>query len=99
MIILMARPWCHPETGVWYLRSRLPADLAKPLGGQKATFEVGRCSDHRQARPALQGVAPHEGNAPLEAAQREKTRKSDLHLAADHDLIAALHSSLETLIA
>jgi hypothetical protein len=40
VIILMARPWCHPDTGVRYLRSRLPADLAKSLGGQKATFEV-----------------------------------------------------------
>jgi hypothetical protein len=40
VIILMAQPWCHPETGVWYLRYRLPADLAKSLGGQKATFEV-----------------------------------------------------------
>ena len=40
MIILMSRPWCHPATGVWYLRSRLPADLAKSLGGQRATFAV-----------------------------------------------------------
>jgi len=40
VIILMSRPWCHPETGVWYLRSRLPADLSKSLGGQRATFEV-----------------------------------------------------------
>jgi hypothetical protein len=31
----MSRPWCHPETGVWYLRSRLPAALAKSLGGQR----------------------------------------------------------------
>jgi integrase len=41
MVISMARPWRHPETGAWYFRGRVPADLLDKLGGQKLTVRVG----------------------------------------------------------
>jgi integrase len=40
MIIAMSRPWRHPVTGMFYFRSRLPADLKKVVAGQSLTVEV-----------------------------------------------------------
>src|SRR5262245_30401786 len=40
MIIAMSRPWRHPDTGVFYFRSRLPADLKTVVAGRKVTVEV-----------------------------------------------------------
>ncbi|HZH52719.1 MAG TPA: DUF6538 domain-containing protein [Microvirga sp.] len=41
MVISMSQPWKHPETGVWYFRGRVPADLKEKLAGQKLTIRVG----------------------------------------------------------
>jgi hypothetical protein len=35
MIIAMSRPWRHPDTGVFYFRSRLPADLKTTVAGRR----------------------------------------------------------------
>lgn len=32
MVLSMARPWKHPDTGVFYLRRRVPADLVPAVG-------------------------------------------------------------------
>ena len=40
MIIPMSRPWCHPVTGVWYFRGRVPSDLTKAVAGQRISVEV-----------------------------------------------------------
>jgi hypothetical protein len=40
MIIAMSRPWRHPDTGVFYFRSRLPAVLKTTVAGRKVTVEV-----------------------------------------------------------
>jgi Domain of unknown function (DUF6538) len=40
MIIVMSRPWRHPDTGVFYFRSRLPADLKKVVAGRSLTVDV-----------------------------------------------------------
>jgi integrase len=36
----MSQPWQHPETGVWYFRGRVPADLQERLIGQKLSLRV-----------------------------------------------------------
>ena len=44
MIIPMTRPWRHPQTGVWYFRCRLPADLAHKVRGQSVSITVAGIS-------------------------------------------------------
>jgi len=40
VIIAMSRPWRHPETDVFYFRSRLPADLREVVAGGSLTVDV-----------------------------------------------------------
>ena len=40
MIIPMSRPWRHPDKGVFYFRSRLPADLKEAVAGRSLTVDV-----------------------------------------------------------
>ena len=40
MIIVMANPWKHPQTGTFYYRGRVPADLSKQLKGQTVNVTV-----------------------------------------------------------
>jgi hypothetical protein len=40
VIIAMSRPWRHPDTGVFYFRSRLPADLKKVVAGWSLIVDV-----------------------------------------------------------
>ncbi len=40
MIIGMSRPWRHPQTGSFYYRARLPAELAATHHGSSITVEV-----------------------------------------------------------
>lgn len=40
MIVRMSQPWQHPQTGQFYYRGRLPADLVRPLTGQTICVEV-----------------------------------------------------------
>jgi len=66
MIIGMARPWRHPQTGVFYYRARLPAELISThrgssisidVAGSPATVKLGqvvkvslRTKDNKEAR-------------------------------------------------
>src|SRR5262245_30610995 len=36
----MSRPWCHPKTGVWYYRGRMPSDLTAAAAGERLVVEV-----------------------------------------------------------
>ncbi len=36
----MARPWRHPKSGVWYFRSRLPADLKDRADGRTVRINI-----------------------------------------------------------
>jgi hypothetical protein len=47
---------------VWYLRCRLPADLAKSHGGPKATFEVAGTESTVNLAPILM-VSPRTKDA------------------------------------
>jgi hypothetical protein len=42
VIIQMSRPWQHPQTGVWYFRSRVPADLKGRAVGRTVSVNIGR---------------------------------------------------------
>ncbi|MEZ0306175.1 MAG: DUF6538 domain-containing protein [Hyphomicrobiaceae bacterium] len=53
MIIQMSRPWCHPETGVWYFRSRVPTDLTEVASGQKVTVEVAGSTSTVKLAPTI----------------------------------------------
>ncbi|MBB4041809.1 integrase [Microvirga flocculans] len=44
MILKMAAPWKHPETGALYLRQRTPEDLVAALKGTTVTLPVGEGS-------------------------------------------------------
>ena len=39
-MVLMSRPWRHPQTRVWHWRGRLPADVKGELDGKKMTAEM-----------------------------------------------------------
>ncbi len=41
MGLRMASPWKHPATGSYYLRERIPQDLAGKLKGRKVAVPVG----------------------------------------------------------
>ncbi|WP_083743778.1 DUF6538 domain-containing protein [Methylobacterium radiotolerans] len=41
MALPMARPWLHPETGIYYLRQRVPSDLLARAKGQRLTLAIG----------------------------------------------------------
>jgi integrase len=41
MVISMSRPWRHPDTGIWYYRGRVPADLKAQLAGKTVSIQVG----------------------------------------------------------
>ena len=75
MIILMSRAWCHPETGVRHLRSRLPADLVKSLGGQRATLEVAGAESTVKLAPIFKVSLPTKdaGEARLRHASVQAT--------------------------
>lgn len=51
MVLVMARPWKHPETGVYYLRVRVPRDLVERVGRsiEKSTLHTKDPSEARVA--------------------------------------------------
>lgn len=51
MVLVMARPWKHPETGVYYLRVRVPRDLVDRVGRsiEKSTLHTKDPSEARVA--------------------------------------------------
>ena len=40
MALMMSRPWKHPQTGAYYLRSRTPKDLLQKARGRKIALPV-----------------------------------------------------------
>ena len=53
MIILMSRPWRHPQTAVWYFRCRLPSDLAPIDGGARMSVDVAGTTTTIKLAPIL----------------------------------------------
>lgn len=58
MVLLMARPWKHPKSGIYYVRARIPRDVLSKARGLHLTFPaqaggsaafVGRNSEHVKA--------------------------------------------------
>ncbi|MDE0924129.1 DUF6538 domain-containing protein [Aurantimonas coralicida] len=49
MVLRMARPWKHPNSGVFYLRVRVPSDLVS-LVGRKLEKQSLRTKDVGEAR-------------------------------------------------
>ena len=41
MVLMTARPWKDPKTGVYHLRQRTPRDLLARLKGQTVALPVG----------------------------------------------------------
>ena len=41
MVLNMSRPWKHPKTGVYWLRKRVPRDIATRVGRNLVTKTLG----------------------------------------------------------
>lgn len=82
MVLLMARPFKHPTTGVYYFRKAVPADLKRILGKSEVKQSLGT-KDPAQARELFSAVAAQVAAEwkVLRAEPAALTRKQELALA------------------
>ncbi len=79
MALAMARPWKHPQTGIYWLRKRVPEDVQRAVGKREEKFSL-RTRDPAEAkrRHAAALVAMEERWANLRAPVR-KLDNAELH--------------------
>lgn len=51
MVLLMTRPWRHPDTGIFYFRGRPPAHVLPRLNGGQFSVTVGDETSTVTVRP------------------------------------------------
>lgn len=78
MIISMSRPWRHPDTGIYYYRARVPADLSAKLSGTHLTVEVATVLTRAKVRSIVKISLRTKDS--MEARLRHASVQSQLEL-------------------
>ena len=98
MIIAMSRSWRHPETGVFYFRSRLPADRSRVVAGR--TLAVAVAADGSTVKLAYslkiclrtkdEGEARlRHASVPAQVQQRWAAASTGATSRSKHEMLAA----------
>ncbi len=80
MILRMARPWKHPDSGYYYLRERLPRDLPLEARGLRVAFPAAAGGSSFKISPKAQHVkASLRTRDPREAKERHAAASAHLN--------------------
>jgi hypothetical protein len=85
MILRMARPWKHSDSGIYYVRERLPRDIPAKARGLKVALPAaaGGSRFSVRATSACEGILADARSARSEGTPRSRRRPYQRSVGSD----------------